>query len=251
MPDLQADSRLTAWAKFLNPYGAQLAMADPSARDTKYRKRRPNLKQKSRPSGEEESGARAKDDRDDEVDSPSAEAHGNPPDRPVLETIQRCFNPDERVSPTVLRRVGQPFPARANPVHLFAAYHDGRLAGGPVTLVLPAFQVVFGSYIFVAPEMRGRGLGTRILREVLRQERGGLAWRMYGEVTPSSGARWRRALAQAGFRFFAAKWPLVSYDDPDKVLAGRLCYFPFRANPPARFSQPAMLAYVHALFYGP
>src|SRR5207247_1552861 len=31
--------------------------------------------------------ARAKDDRDDEVDSPSAEAHGNPPDRPVLEAI--------------------------------------------------------------------------------------------------------------------------------------------------------------------
>jgi len=168
-----------------------------------------------------------------------------------LRLYSRCFNPDERVSPTVLRWVVQPSPARANPVHLFAAYHDGRLAGGAVTLVLPAFQVVFGSYIFVAPEMRGRGLGTRILREVLRQERGGLAWRMYGEVTPSSGARWRRALAQAGFRFFAAKWPLVSYDDPDKVLAGRLCYFPFRANPPARFSQPAMLAYVRALFYGP
>jgi hypothetical protein len=33
-------------------------------------------------------------------------------------------------------------------------------------------------------------------------------------------------------------------------VAGRLCYFNFR-KPPERFSQPALLAYIHALFYGP
>ena len=40
-----------------------------------------------------------------------------------LRLYQRSFNPDERVSPRVLRRVIVPSPARVNPVHLFAAYH--------------------------------------------------------------------------------------------------------------------------------
>ena len=91
-----------------------------------------------------------------------------------LRLYSRSFNPDERVSPRVLRWVIQPSPARVNPVHLFAAYLDKRLVGGACTLVLPMFQVVFGSYIFVDPALRGRGLGERILREVLRQESGGL-----------------------------------------------------------------------------
>jgi hypothetical protein len=46
-------------------------------------------------------------------------------------------------------------------------------------------------------------------------------------------------------------WPLVSYHDPGKVIPGKLCYFPLRKNPPSRFSQPALLLYIHALFYGP
>ena len=157
-------------------------------------------------------------------------------------------------APSVLRRVIVPSPARVNPVHLFAAYLGDRLVGGACTLVLPAFSVVFGSYIFVDPALRGRGLGMRILRQVLRQERRGPQgwnWRLYGEVTAASGDRWHAALAQAGFRFFPALWPLVSYHDPGKVVAGKLCYFPFRKNPPRRFSQPALLMYIHALFYGP
>jgi len=171
-----------------------------------------------------------------------------------LRLYERCFNPDERVSSQVLRRVMVPSPQRPNPVHLFAAYVDDRLVGGACTLVLPAFQAVFGSYIFVSPELRGRGLGVRIMRQVLRLERRGphgANWRMYGEVTAASGNHWHAALARAGFRFFPANWPLLSYQHPGKVVAGKLCYFPLRASPPPRFSQPALLMYIHALFYGP
>ncbi len=170
-----------------------------------------------------------------------------------LRLYRRCFKPDERVSPRILRWVMQPSPARVNPVHLFAAYLDAKLVGGACTVVFPAFRVVFGSYLFVDPERRGQRLGSRILRQVLRQERRGPQgwnWRMYGEVTASSGDEWHRLLARLGFRFFAPTWPLVSYQNPDKVIPGRLCYFPYRANPPARFSQPAFLAYVYSLFYG-
>jgi hypothetical protein len=128
------------------------------------------------------------------------------------------------------------------------------MVGGACTLVLPAFRVVFGSYIFVDPALRRRGLGVRILRQVLRQERRGAHgwnWRMYGEVTASSGDWWHRLLAKVGFRFFPATWPLGSYQNPARTIPGRLCYFPYRTKPPARFSQPALLAYIHALFYGP
>ena len=171
-----------------------------------------------------------------------------------LRLYGRSFNPDERVSPGVLRRVMVPSPARVNPVHLFAASLGSRLVGGACTLVLPAFNAVFGSYIFVDPELRGRGLGVRILRQVLRQERRGPQgrnWRFYAEVTAASGDPWHAALARAGFQFFPALWPLVSYHDPSKVVAGRLCYYPYQKYPPARFSQPALLLYIHALFYGP
>ena len=171
-----------------------------------------------------------------------------------LRLYSRCFNPDERVSPGVLRRVMVPSPARVNLVHLFAAYLDGRLVGGACTLVLPAFRVVFGSYIFVDHALRGRGLSVRILRQVLREERRGphgWNWRFYGEVTAASGERWHTLLARVGFRFLPALWPLVSYRNPGKVVAGRLCYFPYRKNPPPRFSQLALLLYIHALFYGP
>jgi len=171
-----------------------------------------------------------------------------------LRLYSRCFNPDERVSPRILRWVIEPSPARVNPVHLFAAYLDRQMIGGACALVLPMFQVSFGSYLFVDPALRRRGWGVRILRRVLREERRGphgWNWRMYGEVTASSGDWWHRLLAQAGFRFFAATWPLGSYQDPAKIIPGRLCYFPYRRKPPARFSQPALLAYTHALFYGP
>ena len=171
-----------------------------------------------------------------------------------LNLYKVCFNADERVSPRVLRQVIVPSPSRINPVHLFAAYLDRKLVGGACTLVLPMFRVVFGSYIFVDPELRGRGLGARILRRVLCAERSGphgWNWRMYGEVTGASGTSWHAVLARAGFRFFRAPWPLVSYKNPRKVVAGKLCYFPYRRNPPRRFSQPALLMYIHALFYGP
>jgi GNAT superfamily N-acetyltransferase len=181
-----------------------------------------------------------------------------PNDRPALDEYlrlyQRSFNPDERVSPTVLRRVMVPSPERVNPVHLFAAYLDKQLIGGACTLVLPAFSVVFGSYIFVEPKLRSRGLGMRILRQVLHQERRGPQgpnWRLYIEITDAAGDRWPKALARAGFRFFPAPWPLISYHDPGKVVAGKLGYFQFRKAPPRRFSQPAMLTYIHSLFYGP
>jgi GNAT superfamily N-acetyltransferase len=170
-----------------------------------------------------------------------------------LRLYSRSFNPDERVSPQILRRVIQPSPARVNPVHLFAAYLDKQLVGGACTLVLPVFQVVFGSYIFVDPALRRRGLGVRILRQVLGQERKGphgRNWRLYGEVTASSGDWWHRLLAKEGFRFFKTMWPLASYQHPNKVVPGRLCYFNFR-KPPQRFSQVALLTYIHALFYGP
>jgi GNAT superfamily N-acetyltransferase len=171
-----------------------------------------------------------------------------------LRLYSRCFNPDERVSPAVLRWVIEPSPARVNPPHLFAAYRKGKLVGGACTLVLPAFRVAFGSYLFVDPALRGRGLGVEILRQVLRQERRGphgWNWRAYVEVTPSSGDWWYKLLAKLGFRFFRAFWPLGSYQNPRKMIPGRLGYFAYRRKPPARFSQPAMLAYIHALFYGP
>jgi GNAT superfamily N-acetyltransferase len=171
-----------------------------------------------------------------------------------LRLYRLSFNADERVSTRVLRRVIAPAPGRVNPVHLFAAYRDDRLVGGACMLGLPAFQVVIGSYIFVDPALRGRGLGARILRQVLRHERRGphgWNWRVYAEVTASSGKRWHALLAKVGFRFFLPLWPIISYQNPRKVVAGQLCYFPYRKNPPPRFSQPAMLMYIHALFYGP
>jgi hypothetical protein len=139
-------------------------------------------------------------------------------------------------------------------VHLFAAYMDGTLVGGACTLVLPTFHVVFGSYLFVDPALRRQGLGSKILRRVLRQERSGphgWNWRVYGEVTAASGHWWHRLLTKVGFRFFTPLWPLGSYQNPTKMIPGRLGYFPYRTKPPARFSQPAMLAYIHSLFYGP
>lgn len=171
-----------------------------------------------------------------------------------LRLYSRSFNPDERVSPGILRWVIKPSPARVNPVHLYAAYLDGKLVGGACTLALPAFRVVFGSYIFVDPELRGRGLGLRILRRVLRLEKKGphgWNWRAYAEVTAASGDRWHRFLTRVGFRFFAPMWPLGSYQNPKKVIPGRLGYFPYRTKPPGRFSQPALLTYIHTLFYGP
>ena len=178
-----------------------------------------------------------------------------------LEIYAQSFHPDERVSPAILRMVAKPSPQRPNRVHLFAAFEGRTMVGGAVTLLLPAFGVVFGSYIFVDPALRGAGRGRRILREVIRLEklgpertggRGGSprVFRIYGEVTANSGEWWHRALARAGFRFFPALWPLGSYRDPRQVIPGRLCYFPLR-RPHPRFSQPAMLAYVHSLFYGP
>ena len=74
---------------------------------------------------------------------------------------------------------------------------------------------------------------------------------MYGEVTAASGDWWHKLLAKVGFRFFTVMWPLGSYQKPKKMIPGRLGYFPYRTKPPSRFSQPAMLAYIHALFYGP
>lgn len=170
-----------------------------------------------------------------------------------LRIYRRSFNLDERVSSRVLRRVIQPSPARVNPVHLFAAYLGEEVVGGACTVVFPAFQAAFGSYIFVAPRLRGQGLGKETLREVLRQERRGPCasnWRIYGEVTASSGDPWHRLLERVGFRFFKPMWPLCSYENPNKVIPGRLCYYSYRRKPPGRFSQPAFLAYVHALFYG-
>ena len=178
----------------------------------------------------------------------------------LLKTYAQSFHPDERVSPAILRWVSRRPRNSPNRAHLFAAFEGGRIVGGAVTLLLPAFGVAFGSYLFVDPSLRGAGRGHRILREVIRLEKRGAedhgasnatrVFRIYGEVTANSGEWWHRALARAGFRFFPAEWPLGSYDDPAKVIPGRLCYCPLRPVPP-RFSQPAMLAYVHALFYGP
>ena len=171
-----------------------------------------------------------------------------------LRLYARCFHPDERLSRPILRRILQPSPERVNTVHAFAAYLDGRLVGGAITLVLPAFSVVFGSYLFVDPHLRRRKLGARIMRTVLRHERRGPHgenWRIYAEVTSNSGAWWHQAMTRFGFRFFPAPWPMASYDHSGRILRGRLCYFPLRSQAPPRFSQPAMLAYVHTLFYGP
>ena len=171
-----------------------------------------------------------------------------------MKLYRRSFNSDERVSPAVLRRVMVPSPQRVNPVHLFAAYLGDRVVGGAGTIILPAFSVVFGSYLFVDPELRSRGLGIRILRRVLHQERRGPQgwnWRLYVETTVASGPKWPAALANEGFRFFPATWPLISYKDPGKVVEGELGYYQFRNTPPPRLSQPAMLMYIHALFYGP
>ncbi len=178
-----------------------------------------------------------------------------------LAIYAQSFHPDERVSPAILREVTKPSPHRPNRAHLFVAFEGRTMVGGAVTLMLPAFGVVFGSYVFVDAALRGARRGSRILREVIRQEKRGpegserpsrsaRVFRIYGEVTANSAAWWHQALERAGFRFFPAVWPLGSYDDPGKVIPGRLCYFPVR-RPPARFSQPAMLAYVHSLFYGP
>jgi GNAT superfamily N-acetyltransferase len=171
-----------------------------------------------------------------------------------MKLYRRSFNSDERVSSAVLRRVMVPTPRRANPVHLFAAYLGTRLVGGACAIVLPAFSVVFGSYLFVDPELRSRGLGIRILRQVLRHERQGphgWNWRLYVETTVASGPKWPAALASNGFRFFPATWPLISYKDPGKIVEGKLGYYEFRKAAPPRLSQPALLMYIHALFYGP
>jgi GNAT superfamily N-acetyltransferase len=171
-----------------------------------------------------------------------------------LRIYGRSFNPDEGVSSRIIRRMMVPSPARPNPVHLWAAHEAGKMIGGACTVVFPAFGVAFGSYIFVDPPQRGRGLGVRILKEILREERRGPQgnnFRMYGEITASSGGPWHTALERAGFRFFRPMWPLASYGNPGTIVAGRLGYYAFRKSAPPRYSQPAFLAYVHALFYGP
>ncbi|HEX5482401.1 MAG TPA: GNAT family N-acetyltransferase [Terriglobia bacterium] len=173
-----------------------------------------------------------------------------------LRLYSRCFNPDERVSSSIIRRVLKSSARAVNPVHLFAVYRRREIIGGSLTVALPAFQVVFGSYIFVRPSMRGQGFGATILRETLRQEQRGAGssfrpWRLYGEVTPASGSAWRRTLARAGFRFFPTPWPIPSYHEPRKILSARLCYYPLQPHAPERLSQPAMLAYIYSLFYGP
>lgn len=168
----------------------------------------------------------------------------------------RCFNPDERVSSRVIRNVLRSSFRWRNPIHLFAAYCRRELIGGALTVALPSFDVVFGSYLFVKDSWRGQGIGAIILRETLQQEKDGAGspfkpWRIYGEVTPASGAAWHHTLARLGFQFFPAPWPIPSYHDPRKMLRARLCYCSFQSRPPDRFSQPAMLAYVYSLFYGP
>ncbi len=172
-----------------------------------------------------------------------------------LRLYVRCFDADERVSAGIIRRVVRT-PGRAvNPVHLFGAFEGKLLVGGAVTVAFPAFQVIFGSYLFVGARWRGQGLGTRILREVLNLERHSPGvpppWRLYGEVTTSNNSWWKTSLRHAGFRFFPSPWPIPSYREPDKLLPARLCYYPFLSHPPSRFSQPAMLACVYTLFYGP
>jgi len=172
-----------------------------------------------------------------------------------LRLYARSFNVDERVRPSIIRRVVRAPVRSVNPVHLFGAFSDGSLVGGAVTVAFPAFQVIFGSYIFVGARWRGRGLGTRILQQVLNLEcrAPGVIppWRIYGEVVQSNNLWWEAALRRAGFRFFPNPWPIPSYRDPHKLLSARLCYYPFRSHPPSRFSQPAMLACVYTLFYGP
>lgn len=174
----------------------------------------------------------------------------------LLDIYMRSFHPDERVSPTILRRVIKSAPARLDPVHLYATSCQGQMVGGALTAVFPAFRSSFGSYIFVDPARRGEGLGVATLRAALSMEKSiacptGEIWRMYGEVTPRSGSNWHRTLASAGFRFFDSPWPVPSYHENGKVTFGRLGYFPFRAAAPPRFSQPAFLAYVYSRFYGP
>lgn len=170
-----------------------------------------------------------------------------------LTLYARCFNPDERVSPDILRRVIQ-MPGRAvYPLHLFAAYDGREMIGGAAATVLPAFRAAFGSYIFVDPKRRGQGLGAHILRGVLALERRApeQPWRLYGEVTESAGTWWEKTLRREGFRFFSQPWPIPSYHQPEKLLSARLCYYPLRSRPPFRFSQSAMLACIYTLFYGP
>ena len=115
-----------------------------------------------------------------------------------LAIYAQSFRPDERVSPAILRAVTKPSPHRPNRAHLFAAFEGRTMVGGAVTLLLPAFGVVFGSYVFVDPALRGAGRGSRILRQVIRQEKQGAegadrrsrsprVFRIYGEVTASSG----------------------------------------------------------------
>jgi hypothetical protein len=122
----------------------------------------------------------------------------------------QSFNPDERVSPAILREVTKPSPDRPNRADLFAAFEGRAMVGGAVTLLLPAFGVVFGSYIFVDPALRRARRGSRILREVIRQEKQGpkphrspRVFRIYGEVTANSGdggtMRWS-VPASASFR---------------------------------------------------
>jgi GNAT superfamily N-acetyltransferase len=174
----------------------------------------------------------------------------------LLKIYMKSFHPDERVGASILRRIIKPSPARVDPIHLYAAYCRGEMVGGALTAVFPAFRSSFGSYIFVDPSRRGEGLGAAMLKVLLPKEKStacptGQLWRMYGEVTPRSGSNWRRTLARAGFRFFASPWPVPSYHEDGKVTFGRLGYFSFLRTAPARFSQPAFLAYVYSRFYGP
>ena len=88
-----------------------------------------------------------------------------------LRIYAQSFNPDERVSPAILREVIKPSQDQPNHAQLFAAFEDRTMVGGAVMLLLPAFGVVFSSYIFVDPALRGAQRGSRILREVIRHEK--------------------------------------------------------------------------------
>ncbi len=47
-----------------------------------------------------------------------------------LAIYARSFNPDERVSPAILREVAKPSPDRPNRVHLFPAFEGRTMVGG-------------------------------------------------------------------------------------------------------------------------
>ena len=128
-----------------------------------------------------------------------------------LRLYQRCFNPDERVSLSVLRRVIVPSPARVNPVHLFAAYWGIGWWAAPAPWCCLRSAWCLGATSSSIPRSAAGASACESCASFFARSAAVPRARIGGSMAkspPLPATVGTAALAQAGFRFFPARGPL-------------------------------------------